>query len=50
MFSLLTVSLWHSGRVSAFHKGDTGFEYTNIFNIIFFVTEFGGIKGKLNWV
>ena len=39
--NLLAVSLWHSGRVSVSHTGDSGFDYSNLFkNNIIFVTEF----------
>ena len=36
--SLLAVCLWHSGRVSVSHTGYSGFEYSNLFKIILFLS------------
>ena len=36
--SLLAVCLWHSGRVSVSHTGDSGFEPSNFFKIIIFLS------------
>ena len=38
---LCQLCLWHSGRVSVSHTGDSGFESNNLFkNNIIFATEF----------
>ena len=34
MHSLLPVSLWHNGRISASHTGDSELKYSNLFKII----------------
>ena len=36
--SLLAVSLCHSGKISASHRGDSGFEYSNLFKVILFLS------------
>ena len=32
------MSLWHSDRVSVSHTGDSGFEFSNLFKIILFLS------------
>ena len=36
--SHLAVSLWHSGRISVSHTGNSGFEYSNLLKIILFLS------------
>ena len=36
--SLLAVCLWHSGRVSVSHTGDSGFKASYLFKIIIFLS------------